>query len=106
MSSKLPNAKRFKRWVTSEVLPSIRKTGGYIVGEENMTEDELVLKAMTVLNAKVENLKIDGHQSFYVEIENKKAIYLDMENIIVSIYGNIEKKDLIRMAQNLELLEK
>ncbi len=29
MSSKLPNAKKFKRWVTSEVLPSIRKTGGY-----------------------------------------------------------------------------
>ena len=29
LSSKLPNAKRFKRWVTSEVLPSIRKTGGY-----------------------------------------------------------------------------
>jgi len=29
MSSKLPNAKRFKRWVTSEVLPSIRKTGQY-----------------------------------------------------------------------------
>ena len=29
MSSKLPNAKKFKRWVTSEVLPSIRKTGSY-----------------------------------------------------------------------------
>lgn len=55
--SKLPNAKRFKRWVTSEVLPSIRKTGGYIAGEENMTEDELILKAMNVLNTKVENLK-------------------------------------------------
>lgn len=57
MSSKLPNAKRFKRWVTNEVLPSIRKTGGYIAGEENMTEDELILKAMNVLNTKVENLK-------------------------------------------------
>ena len=57
MSSKLPNAKRFKRWVTSEVLPSIRKTGGYIAGEENMNEDELILKAMNVLNAKVENLR-------------------------------------------------
>lgn len=30
LSSKLPTAKRFKRWVTHEVLPSIRKTGGYI----------------------------------------------------------------------------
>lgn len=30
LSSKMPNAKKFKRWVTSEVLPSIRKTGGYV----------------------------------------------------------------------------
>lgn len=30
LSSKLPNAKKFKRWVTSEVLPAIRKTGSYI----------------------------------------------------------------------------
>ena len=32
--SKLPKAKKFKHWVTSEVLPSIRKNGGYIAGEE------------------------------------------------------------------------
>ena len=32
LSSKLPNAKKFKRWVTSEVLPSIRTNGGYISG--------------------------------------------------------------------------
>lgn len=62
MSSKLPNAKRFKKWVTNEVLPSIRKTGGYIAGEENMTEDELILRAMTVLNTKVENLKQKNKQ--------------------------------------------
>lgn len=36
LSSKLPSAKRFKRWVTSEVLPSIRKSGGYIAGQEQM----------------------------------------------------------------------
>ena len=54
----------------------------------------------------MENLKIDGHQGFYVEIEDKRTVYLDMGNIAVSIYGNIEKRDLIRMAQNLELLEK
>lgn len=32
LSSKLPGAKKFRRWVTSEVLPSIRKHGGYIAG--------------------------------------------------------------------------
>ena len=34
LSSKLPRAKEFKRWVTSEVLPTIRKTGGYVANEE------------------------------------------------------------------------
>lgn len=35
LSSKLQKAKNFKRWVTSEVLPSIRMNGGYLVGQEN-----------------------------------------------------------------------
>jgi len=41
MSSKLPSAKKFKHWVTAEVLPSIRKHGGYIAGQENMSGEEL-----------------------------------------------------------------
>lgn len=69
MGSKLPSAKKFKRWVTSEVLPAIRKTGGYIVGEENMNEDELILKAMNVLNAKVENLK---QRNILLEAQNNQ----------------------------------
>lgn len=48
LSSKLPGAKKFKRWITSEVLPSIRKTGGYITGQETMTPEELMAKALTV----------------------------------------------------------
>lgn len=44
--SKLESAKRFKRWVTSEILPSIRKNGGYIAGQENMSDDELLAKAL------------------------------------------------------------
>lgn len=50
-------ARKFQDIVTDKVLPAIRKTGGYIAGEENMNEDELILKAMNVLNAKVENLR-------------------------------------------------
>lgn len=45
LSSTLPSAKKFKKWVTSEVLPSIRKNGGYIYGQENMSEDELLSRA-------------------------------------------------------------
>ena len=42
LSSKMPKAKEFKRWVTSEVIPAIRKTGGYIAGSENMTDAEIM----------------------------------------------------------------
>ena len=34
LQSKMPDARRFKRWVTSEILPTIRKTGGYVFDEE------------------------------------------------------------------------
>lgn len=53
LSSKLESARRFKRWVTSEVLPAIRKTGGYIAGEKNMTDDELLAKALLVAQRKL-----------------------------------------------------
>lgn len=48
LSSKLPTAKQFKRWITSEVLPSIRKNGGYIAGQKDMTDVELLAKAVLV----------------------------------------------------------
>lgn len=48
--SKLPTAKKFKRWVTNEVLPSIRKSGGYIVGQDQLTPEELMAKALQVAN--------------------------------------------------------
>ena len=47
-SSKLPTAERFTDWVTSEVLPSIRKNGGYIAGQKELTPDELMAKALMV----------------------------------------------------------
>lgn len=48
LSSKLPTAKAFKRWITSEVIPSIRKTGGYIMGQEEMSDIELLSRAVLV----------------------------------------------------------
>lgn len=54
LSSKLPQAKQFKRWVASEVLPSIRKHGGYIKGQESMTDEELLSKALLMAQSKIE----------------------------------------------------
>ena len=44
--SKLPGAEEFERWIFDEVLPSIRKNGGYINGQENMTPEELMASAL------------------------------------------------------------
>lgn len=54
LSSKLPNAKAFKKWVTSEVLPSIRKHGGYINGQAEMSPEELMAKALQVAQKTLE----------------------------------------------------
>lgn len=53
-SSKLPKAKEFKHWVTSEVLPSIRKHGGYIAGQESMSDEELLSRALLMAQSKIE----------------------------------------------------
>lgn len=54
LSSKLESAKRFKHWVTSEVLPSIHKSGGYIAGQEQMSDSELMAKALLVAQKQIE----------------------------------------------------
>lgn len=46
--SRLPSAKRFRHWVTSEVLPSIRKNGGYIQNQEELTPEQIVANALIV----------------------------------------------------------
>lgn len=46
--SELPGADEFESWIFDEVLPSIRKSGGYIAGQENMTAEELMAKALMV----------------------------------------------------------
>ena len=48
LSSKLPSAKKFKRWVTSEVLPQIRQTGGYIPYSQEESDEEILAKALII----------------------------------------------------------
>ncbi|HAV2812462.1 TPA: phage antirepressor protein [Acinetobacter baumannii] len=50
LTSRKPEAKQFKKWVTSDVLPSIRKNGGYIAGQENDDPEIIMAKALQVAN--------------------------------------------------------
>ena len=52
-SSQLPTAKKFKRWVTSEVLPALRKNGGYIVTTSEDTPELIMARALQVAQATI-----------------------------------------------------
>ena len=98
LGSKLDSAKDFKRWVTSEILPTIRKTGGYVNNDEmfintylpNADEQTKImfkssLTAIRELNGKIDTLngeikKLDGQVSELgnkVEVMTPKAEYYD-----------------------------
>lgn len=77
-SSKLPNAERFTDWVTEEVLPSIRKNGGYIAGQEQMSPEELMARALDVAHNIIRRLETEN-SSLTVKnsIMAPKADYFD-----------------------------
>lgn len=84
--SKLPGAERFESWVFDEVLPSIRKTGGYIAGQEAMTAEELMAKALTVAQqvlarreaelsqTKVENAILQPKADYFDELVERNTL--------------------------------
>ena len=76
--SRKESAERFTDWVTGEVLPSIRKTGGYIAGQETMSDEELMAKALLVANNKiVERDKIIEQKQARIEQMKPKEIFAD-----------------------------
>lgn len=55
--SKLPEAEEFERWVFEEVLPAIRKTGGYMTASPEETPEEIMLRALTIAKETVDRQK-------------------------------------------------
>lgn len=77
-SSKLPNAERFTDWVTEEVLPSIRKNGGYIAGQEQMSPEELMARALDVAHNIIRRLEAENSTlTVKNAIMTPKADYFD-----------------------------
>gem|GEM_PF-6331459 len=78
LSSKLPGAKKFQRWVTGKILPSIRKNGGYIAGQKNMTPEELMAAALIAAQKTIENQKVRlSAPTVENQIMRPKADYFD-----------------------------
>lgn len=111
LSSKLPTAKKFKHWVTSEVLPAIRKHGGYLTDkkiEEALYNPDTLIKLATQLKEEREGRLIAEQQ---VAELKPKASYLDeiLENkelitvsVIAKDYG-MSAMEFNKLLHNLKV---
>lgn len=104
--SKLPAAERFESWVFDTVLPSIRKTGGYIQGEESMSDDDLIARALVMAQKKIElreqQLKEKDAQ---LELQKPKVDFADhvtdSDNAIdMGTFAKYAQKQGITMGRN------
>lgn len=96
LSSKLESAKKFKRWVTSEVLPALRKTGQYQVKE--LSGQELMAKAL------IEAQNVLAAKDKQIEEMKPKALFADAvatshTSILVGELAKILKQNGIDMGQ-------
>lgn len=110
LSSKLSTAKSFKRWITSEVIPSIRKTGGYIAGQAELSPEELMARALMVAqktlaerDARISALTVEN------QIMAPKAEYFDDlvdRNLLTSFRETAKQLEIKEKAFIAFLLEK
>lgn len=94
--SKLPNAKKFKHWVTSEVLPSIRKTGGYVNNDELFIATYLPYADDSTKLIFAQTLKTVREQN--ETIKQQKAEIMHKEDVII---GLVEDIDLATKRQRI-----
>lgn len=88
LSSKLPQAKEFKKWITTEVLTSIRKNGGYIKNQEKMSNEEILANAVLLANHLI------AQKEKIIEDLEPKAKYFDelVDNNLLTNFRNTAKE--------------
>lgn len=106
MRSNLPQAEAFQDWVTEEVLPAIRKTGGYMVSHIDETPEEIMARALLVAHQTIERQR-SKVESMKEEIDEyrPKALFADAvttssDSILVGEMAVVLKQNGIDIGQN------
>ena len=98
LDSRKQEAKQFRKWVTSEILPSIRKTGGYLVTSENDTPEIIMARAILVaqetIKKKDEKLK---------QLEHRNSILEPKAELMDKVMDTDQKIDVGQAAKILQL---
>lgn len=99
LGSRKPEAHEFKRWVTHEVLPQIRKTGGYIPTSESDSDEDIMARAVLVAQKtiKQKNQQIASQQSRIDELQPKTSAW----DNFVDIDDALSVRDSAKLLSNL-----
>ena len=111
IGSKLDSAKRFKHWVTSDVLPSIRKNGGYIANQENLTPEQIVANALIVAqniisqkDKQIEEMRPKA-DFFDAVADSKTAISMNEVSKVLGIKG-LGRNNLFEFLRDNAILDR
>ena len=80
--SNKPNAKKFRKWITSEVLPSIRKSGGYIAVKANETPEMIMARAIKLADETINRQKLQLEEKDKKIAEASKQIEMDKPKVV------------------------
>ena len=100
LGSKLPTAVKFKNWVTSEVLPQIRKTGGYIPVKQGESDEETIRHAEEILRATLKE-KENLLKNQQVQIDQQKKLIGEQDTEIRRLNGVVDEQ-VVCIAKNGE----
>lgn len=111
LRSDKPEAKPFRKWVTSEVLPSIRKNGGYIANQENLTPEQIVANALIVAqniisqkDKQIERMKPKA-EFFDAVADSRTAISMNEVSKVLGIKG-YGRNNLFEFLRNNGILDR
>jgi anti-repressor protein len=78
LKSRKPEAKRFRRWVTHDVLPAIRRDGGYMVAREDESDDVVMARALLIADKALKRKdKLIAEQGAQIDEMRPKALFAD-----------------------------
>lgn len=104
LSSKLPSAKKFRRWVTSEVLPEIRKTGGYQMPQTYAEAlRALADKAEEAERLQIENERMKPKEEFFDAVTDSSDA-IDMKDTANALHMGIGRNKLFEFLRNQKIL--
>ena len=98
MRSDKPQAEPFQDWVCGEVLPSIRKTGGYIVTNDDMTDAEILARAVLLANTTIEN-RNERIKQLEAENESQKMLISQMQKGTDYLNTILQSKGTLAITQ-------